>query len=74
VIEEQFQNFDVGNMGYAIDKHPIYIYDNHEILTGITDANNIKREYSQIYYAVKIGDYDLLIGLSWLTKLDPDIR
>jgi hypothetical protein len=60
-------------MGYAINKHPVYIYDGHEILTGITDVNGIKREYPQIYYAAKIGDYDFFIGLSWLTELDPDI-
>jgi hypothetical protein len=74
MVEEQLQGFDVKSMGYAINKHPIYIYNNHEILTGITDASNVKREYPQIYYAAEIGDYNLLIGLSWLTELDPDIR
>jgi hypothetical protein len=58
VIEEQLQNFDVKSMGYTINKYPVYIYDSHEILTGITDVNNIKREYPQIYYAAEIGNYD----------------
>jgi hypothetical protein len=74
VVEEQLQGFDVGSMGYAIDKHPVYIYGGHEILTEMTDANGVKREYPQVYYAAEIGDYDLLIGLSWLTELDPDIH
>jgi hypothetical protein len=74
MVEEQLQGFDVRNMGYAIDKHPIYIYGNHEILTEITDANSIKREYPQVYYAAEIGDYNLFIGLSWFIELDPDIR
>jgi hypothetical protein len=64
----------VRNIGYAIDKHFIHIYDGHEIRTKITDANSIKREHLQVYYAAKIGDYNLFIGLSWLTELDPDIR
>jgi hypothetical protein len=74
MIEEQLQGFNVRNMGYAIDKHPVYIYGNHEIRTGITDASDIKREYFQVYYAAEIGDYNFFIGLSWLTELDPDIR
>jgi hypothetical protein len=61
-------------MGYAIDKYPVYIYNGHEIRTGITNASGVKREYLQVYYAAEIGDYDLFIGLSWLTELDPDIR
>jgi hypothetical protein len=74
VVEEQLQGFDVGNMGYAINKYPIYIYGDHEIRTGITDNSNVKREYSQVYYAAEIRDYDLFIGLSWFIKFDPDIR
>jgi hypothetical protein len=74
MVEEQLQDFDVRNIKYAIDKHPVYIYSGHEIRTKITDANDVKREYPQIYYAAEIGDYDFLIGLSWLTELDPDIR
>jgi hypothetical protein len=74
MVEEQLQDFNVGNMEYAIDKHPVYIYDSHEIHTEITDANGVKREYPQVYYAVEIKDYNLLIGLSWFTELDPDIR
>jgi hypothetical protein len=54
----------VRSMGYAIDKHLVYIYSNYEILTGMTDVNGVKREYPQIYYAVEIGHYDLFIGLS----------
>jgi hypothetical protein len=73
VIEKQLQGFDVRSMGYAIDKHFVYIYDGHEILTGMTDANDVKREYPQVYYAAEIRDYDLFIGLSWLTEFDPDI-
>jgi hypothetical protein len=73
VVEEQLQGFDVRNMGYAINKHSVYIYGSHEIRTGITDASDIKREYPQAYYAAEIGDYDLFIGLSWFTELDPDI-
>jgi hypothetical protein len=64
MVEEQFQGFDVENIGYTIDKHPVYIYDNYEIFTGITDVNNVKREYFQVYYAAEIKDYDLFIGLS----------
>jgi hypothetical protein len=74
VVEKQFQGFNVRNIGYAINKHPIYIYDSHEILTEMTDINNIKREYPQIYYAAEIGDYEFFIGSSWFTELDPDIR
>jgi hypothetical protein len=74
VIEEQLQGFNVGNMGYAINKYPVYIYGGHEIRTEITDTNDIKREYFQVYYAIEIGDYDFFIGLSWLTELNPDIR
>ena len=61
-------------MGYAINKHPVYIYNNYEIRIGITDASDVKREYPQIYYAAEIGDYNLFIGLSWFTELDSDIR
>jgi hypothetical protein len=64
----------VGNIRYAIDKHPVYIYGDHEIRTGITDINNVKREYPQVYYAAEIEDYNLFIGLSWFIKLDSDIR
>jgi hypothetical protein len=74
VVEEQFQGFDVRSMRYAIDKHFVYIYDNHEILTGITDVNGIKRKYFQVYYAAEIRDYNFLVGLSWLTEFDSDIR
>jgi hypothetical protein len=45
VVEEQLQSFNVGNIGYAINKHPVYIYSGHEIRIKMTDANSVKREY-----------------------------
>ena len=58
----------------AVDEHRIPCYGSHQIDVEITDHEKVRKRWKSQFHAVDMRGYDMILGYSWLSEIDPDIR
>jgi hypothetical protein len=60
-------------MKIAVNGHQITIYKTHNLRIKAKDDHNITRSIKSAFYATDIIYYNIILGLTWLDYVNPDI-
>ena len=59
--------------GKAVDGHQIRLFGRHQLKVHATDSQGEQTIASCNLYATDIKQFDMILGMNWLRKVDPDI-
>jgi hypothetical protein len=60
-------------MGIAVDGHQITIYGTYNLRIKAKDNYNITRNIKPAFYITNMTHYNVILGLTWLDYVNPDI-
>jgi hypothetical protein len=72
--KNRLQVAPVRRMGIAVDGHQITIYRTYNLRIKAKDDYNITRSTKPAFYVTNIVHYNVILGLTWLDYVNPDIH
>jgi hypothetical protein len=64
----------INRSGVTVDRYKIYIYSRYQLSTVTINSYKKQKELDQLYYAINLKHYNIILEWIWLEDTNPDVK